>query len=289
MNVRAEGLRLGILSADRRPRGFGKEYPAQRSEKLLRFLLFVMLAVLAASGLLSLYQKALTHPYFEVREVNISGLERLSGKGLLAVLNPVLTGNIFTRDIKKAISLLNAQPWIESASVRRNFPDMIEAVIKERKPVAAVLLDRLYLVDAGGYLLEETVPEDGRLIISGFRHRLKVGQTIPDERFADALRMGEIISNDVFFKDHVEIVDLSYPEKVTVHLAKSGAILYFGPDRREWEEKFLEYLTVRKILSETGVPFESIDLSFKNRAVVVRKDDPAPIEKITFKGGMIDG
>ncbi len=289
MNVRAEGLRLGISRIGGQTRIFGKEASAKKPEKLLSFLLFVMLAVLVASGLLSLYQKALAHPYFEVREVNIGGLERLSEKSLLAVLNPVLTGNIFTRDIKKAILLLNAHPWIESASVRRNFPDMIEAVVKERKAAAAVLLDRLYLVDAGGFLLEETVPADGRLIISGFRESLKVGEKIPDERFADALRMGEIISNDVFFKDHAEIVDLSNPEKITVHLANSGAILYFGPERREWEEKFLEYLTVRKILSETGVPFESIDLSFKNRAVVVRKDDPVSTEKITFKGGMTDG
>jgi len=248
----------------------------KRASVLSRILKIVLVSSIMAGFAFSLwfaYQTATTHPYFEIQSVTMTGNDRLSGDRLLRILNPLLSGNIFTCDIKSATDFLEANPWVESVSIRRQLPSDLLVEISERIPSAVVEADdgRRYLVDKKGYVLEETPSAPEGLVITGVlrgNDGLRPGARLDDASLDMAFALSRLFAKDTAFKDPVVRVDLGDPDRITAVTGKNGVEVSFGTDRKEWDEKFLEYLVVRKILEDRDSPFGSIDLSFKGQAVV---------------------
>lgn len=236
------------------------------------FALLVFAIVVA--GAFQLYKTVSTHPYFRIKTVAIGGTENLSSKKLLTTITPLLSGNIFTCDIKSATTYLEKNRWVESVSIHRRLPDSIVIELTEREPVAAVLADsgKRYLIDRHGFLLEEISRPGKYVLVSGFSGGADFslpGARINEKRSLEgAFRISSIFSGDS--ADPVAFIDVSNPDRITARTAASDTLIRFGPERDEWEEKFLEYVTARKILSETGAEFTEIDLSFSNQVVVGR-------------------
>lgn len=260
--------------------------PASSKEKMkriARYLLYLFVAAVVALAITVLYTVSVSNTYFNVKSVKVTGVGRLSYDTLISDLKPFLAGNIFTSDISGATEYLKNNPWIAFASIRRKLPDSLVISITERYPVAVVQLDKLYLIDSQGYLLGETEGVGDRTLLYGIGGNAKPGDRITDLQLTDAYRLIDLFSNDTVFNDHIVRVDVSVPESITVRTA-SGKELQFGTDRENWSEKFLEYLTVRKILADRGTEFSKVNLSFGDYVVVERFNDSREIFKNNQEG-----
>ena len=101
--------------------------------RLTRRLLVLMTFLLIGSGIAWLYNSK----YFPVKQIAIQGkLKYASNKELQTVAREHIRGNMFRADIDSAQAAFQELPWIDSAMVRRRFPETVEIILTERVPVA---------------------------------------------------------------------------------------------------------------------------------------------------------
>jgi hypothetical protein len=232
----------------------------------------------AAFGVAAIYRAASHTEYFMVKTITVNDLGRLDSERVRKIVTPLLSGNIFTRDIDSATRLLEQYPQVESASVRLKLPDIAEVTVVERTPAATVLINgRPFLVDAAHRIIEEVRGQPTGLLIKGVGGG-KPGDRIADPRLDDAFAIAELFTLDTVRHDKPVLIDMGNPERMEVHTS-AGLFLRFGPDRRGWREKFYEYLTVRGIAADMGERMSGYDLSF-NKQIVGIKDNNQP-----FQGG----
>ena len=261
----------------------------KRSLKVIAGAAVIAALITAAPAV---YREVVTNHYFQIRNVEINGLNRLSHDELITVMRPLLTGNIFTSDIRGATRYISRNPWVADVSIRRRLPGTLQVNVIERVPAAVLRVSRgkLYFVDRQGYLLAESSGDSSHVVITGLSRggaadsRLRPGSRVESDRLNDAFRINEIFLKDTLFSDHAAVVDLQDLDRITVRTKLTGSLIRFGPAKELWLEKFLEYLVVRRVLEETGESFTGIDLSFRGQVVVDRgslvpdEDKPTLIE-----------
>ncbi|HUL41287.1 MAG TPA: cell division protein FtsQ/DivIB [Burkholderiales bacterium] len=96
-------------------------------------LLYALAGVLA---LFAAFSVAIRLPWFELREVVVSGELDHVTRGQLQQAARQLRGNFFTLDLNQAMSSFEKLPWVRSVSLRRHWPDSLEVVLQEQVPLA---------------------------------------------------------------------------------------------------------------------------------------------------------
>ena len=242
------------------------------------FKRFVMqLAVLTTIALLltASYHLSVSHPFFDIKAVLISGNNTVLSNDLHKENAHVIGTNIFATDLEEFENRLLENPWIETVSIERRFPSSLHVTIWEREPVAeAIVSGKHYYIDAGGLVLGHGENYIGRadfLLITGFRDHAMPGEVLEEVRVFGAFDLQALFLRETAFSDNVSMVDVAVPDRLRV-ITDSGVSITFGPEREKWKEKFLEYIAVRKILSERGESAKSIDLSFKGQVVVTLRE-----------------
>ena len=93
----------------------------------------------AFAGALALsagFNAAIRLPWFELREVVVSGeLDHVTREQLQQAVRQ-LKGNFFTLDLNQAMSGFEKLPWVRSVNLRRRWPDRLEVVLQEQVPLA---------------------------------------------------------------------------------------------------------------------------------------------------------
>ncbi len=107
------------------------------------------------------YQHTVSGPYFKVKVIEISGVARMEDSRLLEVSQLAEGMNIFDVNVEQAEASLKTLPWVKSATVNRELPDVLVVEVVEHVP-AAVLVDNGYaLISRDGVVFKEIEPEDG--------------------------------------------------------------------------------------------------------------------------------
>jgi cell division protein FtsQ len=102
----------------------------------------VCLALAGLFGLARFVQRHLTNaPAFAIDTIDVKGLARVDRSELLQAAGLELGHNVFARSPDEVRSRLLRHPWIVSAQVERKLPSRIEIVIKERAPVALLVVE----------------------------------------------------------------------------------------------------------------------------------------------------
>ncbi len=102
----------------------------------------VLLAIGGAVAVGRLLQHHLTtSPAFAIERVDIKGLARIERDELLEAAGIDVGSNVFTRSPEDVQSRLLSHPWIASASVTRRLPGKFEITLREREPVALLVLE----------------------------------------------------------------------------------------------------------------------------------------------------
>jgi hypothetical protein len=153
----------------------------------------------------------------------------------------------------------------------RTLPDTLRVDIRERQPLALAELDRLYLMDGAGTLIDLYGPRT-----SGFDLPIVRGLVAAsaEERRTRAERAGELLRDLGELGAEISEVEVERSGDLKVVLRGQGELLRMGPP--PYRERLLTFLGLREDLARRCPDAEWFDLRFRDRIVVKEPPPPPP-------------
>lgn len=90
-------------------------------------------------------------PWMRVEDVTVRGLARLTPEEVVAYAGLTKRESLLRLSTEKLEERLAAHPWIKYVTVRRAWPPTVVIEVEERRPVAWVLDDRPWVIDADAH------------------------------------------------------------------------------------------------------------------------------------------
>jgi cell division protein FtsQ len=251
----------------------GRRGPSGRLVLALE-MLGALLALLLATW--SGYSKVLASERLRIGRVDVRGSRFLSEGEVRELLGPAVGENILGLDIEGLKLRLRASPWVADATVRRTLPDTLQVDIRERVPLALAELDRLYLMDADGTLIDLYGPRTAGFdlpIVRGLRGVDEVARR-------DRARRASVLLEDLGeLGDEISEVRVEPSGDLRVVLRGAFEVLKLGEP--PYRKRLLTFLGLRKELRERCPGAEYFDLRFRDRiyakpASALAAEPPAP-------------
>jgi cell division protein FtsQ len=215
------------------------------------------------------YSKVMASERLKVGRVDVRGSRFLSEGEVRELLGPAVGENILGLDIESLKLRLRASPWVADATVRRTLPDTLQVDIQERVPLALAELDRLYLMDAEGILIDISGPRT-----AGFDLPIVRGLTGVDDaaRRDRARRAGALLADLGELGGEVSEVRVEPSGDLRVVLRGAFEVVKLGAP--PYRKRLLTFLGLRKELRERCPGAEYFDLRFRDR--IYAKPAPGP-------------
>jgi cell division protein FtsQ len=225
----------------------------------------LVLASLAWVG----YAKVMASDGLRVTKVEVRGGHFLSEGEVRELIGPAVGENILGLDIEGLKARLRASPWVADATVSRTLPDTLKVAITERVPLALAEIDRLYLMDGDGGLIDIYGPRTAAFDLPIVRGLLG----LPGEARRDrAERAGALLRDLGDLAAEISEVFVLPSGDLKVILRGPGETLLLGePPCRP---RFLAFLGLRRDLAERAPGTEVYDLRFRGR--IFARPAPAP-------------
>lgn len=135
----------------------------------LRLLLACALASALGGGLYGgLYLLGRSH-HFLIEEVKLGKTEHVTAQQLLRRAAVLPGENLFRVNLAAIEQRLLGEPWVKSATLRRELPHTLSIDVAERQAAALLSLDALYLCDEDGLAYKRATAEEwsGLVVITG--------------------------------------------------------------------------------------------------------------------------
>jgi len=220
-------------------------------------------------GVFSSYRFITSSLHFNINKINWVGHQRLSTKDLSLWVGPIIGENIFQLDLNKISQKLVEHPWVQTASVRRVFPQSLHLELKERIPFAKVQLGKIYVMDNFGILLglEERKFDELPLITGISAKNPKSGSNVVNEDMIHGLKMMYYINQIPMFKiNPIDTVHINSRSSVTFVARNRDMEVHMRPEMAQ--ESFKNLMLVLNMIGKDERDLSYIDLSFKNNIVV---------------------
>jgi cell division protein FtsQ len=230
----------------------------------------LMAALVFAVGLVwTGYAKVMASDRLKVARVNVRGSHFLSEGEVRELLGPAVGENILGLDIDSLKARLRASPWVADATVRRTLPDMLQVEVHERVPLALAEVDRLYLMDGEGALIDIYGPRT-----SGFDLPIVRGLAGIDgeQRRVRAERAGGLLADLGDLAAEISEVHVEDGGDLRIVLRGAGEVLRMGAP--PYRGKFTTFLALRRELAERCPKAEYFDLRFRDRIFAKQPVEP---------------
>jgi hypothetical protein len=250
------------------------------SSRLLVTLQVSAMLLLAGAGAWTVYQRVTASERLRVGRVEVEGSHFLSEGEVRELLGPAVGENIFSLDIEALKARLRSSPWVADATVTRTLPDVVRVEIRERIPLALAEVDRLYLMDGEGALVDIYGPRTGVFDLPIVRGLLGVDEGSRRDR---ARRAGVLLSDLAELGQEISEVFVEPSGDLRVVLRGPGEVLLFGDP--PYRQRFVTFLSLRRELAEKSPGAEHFDLRFRGRiyakrppsgVAAVEPDPPGP-------------
>jgi cell division protein FtsQ len=230
------------------------------------------LVLVLVGGVWAGYSKVMASERLKVDRVDVRGGHFLSEGEVREMLGPAVGENILGVDIDDLKSRLRASPWVADATVRRALPDTLEVEIQERVPLALAEVDRLYLMDGEGTLIELYGPRTAGFDLPIVRGLLGLGSEARADR---AARAGELLRDLGDLAGEVSEVQAEPSGELRVVLRGAGEVLRMGASP-PYRKRLQTFLALRKELAQRCPDAEYFDLRFRDRIYAKGPATPAP-------------
>lgn len=128
--------------------------------KSFKYMLLAALAPsIAYSGWVG-YKRLITTPYLAIKTINVNGAEKVSMEEVAGLSGLEPGQNLLSFRKKDVIEAIRKNPWVREASIKRGMPDTVTIDIKERRPLALVQMDGLYVMDTDGVVFKKLSIDD---------------------------------------------------------------------------------------------------------------------------------
>lgn len=251
------------------PRRISRAIKARGTARILKTGICLVFALLIVFGSLHIYHELLKSPYLAIKEIKVGGNMRVSRAEILEMAGVNIGDNLLeinAADIKKGVRV---NPWVSEANVSKNFPDRFNIEIKERRPVALINLDSLYLVDENGTIFKKTsIGDDIDLpIITGLtKEDIEAGGKA-SELAIKAINLINLLAKDgIFTHEELSEINIDKTYGLTLYTMHQGTRIELGDGGFTEKIARLE----RIIQARNGLAdVDFIGLNY-NRGVVVR-------------------
>ena len=191
-------LKIGNKRNNKLRRGKSKSVPkltsaGQTIVRIIMLLLTVSLVAVLGVGLLYGYRYITSHSYFELKEIHVTGNSRLSQGDITKIGDVSLGLNCLEMNVGEVEHRLSKNPWIQTATVRREFPNRLRISVTEKVPAFWIRQgDGLYFADATGTVIAPMHPgemaslpilevaesiDDGAAVLKGILRKIEEKQT----------------------------------------------------------------------------------------------------------------
>jgi cell division protein FtsQ len=217
-------------------------------------------ALVLAVAVWSAQRQVLGSERLQVSRVDVRGSRFLSEGEVRELLGPAVGENILTLDIAALVQRLQSSPWVADATVRRTLPDTVEVEIHERVPLALAEVERLYLMDGQGVLIDIYGPHTSEFDLPIVRGLKGVdGETRRDR----AQRAGVLLADLGELAVEVSEVIVEPSGDLRVVLREAGTVLRLGAP--PYRGRFETFLGLRQELLARAPSAEYFDLRFEDR------------------------
>jgi cell division protein FtsQ len=236
------------------------------------------------------YQKLLRCRQFTVKKISVAGCGRYLPDQVIALAGITHETNLLAIDLKGMCHRLEQSPWIERAQVKRNFPDKLSISIRERKPVALISMDGLYLVDENGTIFkkaegEETRGEDRTVfpILTGIdRETLAGHDRTAAPLISQALAFMRSAEREGIPRSSISEIHLDPVLGLTVYTTPGAVQIEMG--FTPFETKCRRFCAIVQDLQNRNLLPQGIDLTYRHKAFIKLKSSN-PNRKANRNGG----
>jgi cell division septal protein FtsQ len=202
---------------------------------------------------------------FQIQNISFQGNSILSDAQILEWLGPIKGENLIAIDLVDLSQRLSENPWIQSASIRRNFPQGLDFKLTERVPYARIKKDQIYLVDSFGVMLSPERPEYRHLpliIIQGEKEN-----NFLEGKVLNSLKTMHYFNKLSFFDNNpLDAAKLIGHSRVLFMTLNRDIQIHMSMDRLDEGRK--NFLLILDTLEEENSKIQMIDLSFKDQVVI---------------------
>ncbi|WP_319541945.1 FtsQ-type POTRA domain-containing protein [uncultured Pseudodesulfovibrio sp.] len=186
--------------------------------RIIMGLLTLSLIAVLGVGLLYGYRLMTSHPYFELKEIHITGNDRLSHGDILDNADVALGLNCMEMNVGEVERKLSANPWINSVTVRRDLPNRLYITVQEKVPAFWTRKnDNLYFADAKGSVIAPMNPgelaslpilsvadglAEGPQVLTGILQKIKDGQTPFTQSQAAWIKLTSAHEMEIYLDGH---------------------------------------------------------------------------------------
>ena len=206
------------------------------------------------------YAKVMASERLKVGRVDVRGSHFLSEGEVRELLGPAVGENILGLDIEALKARLRSSPWVAEAVVSRTLPDTLKVEIHERVPLAIAEMERLYLMDGDGGLIDLYGPRTAAFDLPIVRGLAGVQGEARRDR---AQRAGALMRDLGEIAAEVSEVYVEPSGDLKVVLRGPGEVLLLGDP--PYHKRFATFLSLRKELVAKVPGVEYFDLRFRGR------------------------
>jgi cell division protein FtsQ len=257
-----------------------------RERLLIGFKLTSLIVLLMATSALyvMVYAAVTGSDYFGLRNISLSGNQRLSEKEILAQADIHPGDNLVALNLRLVRDRLLAHPWIATARVSREIPEALNIQIMEHSPLARIDLGRTFLINAEGRIFKEAEdndPQDIPLVTGMAYSDISLGKdalTAAMQTALQVLRYSRAASSAIGYPE-IKRLHMDKQIGVSITLKQSERIIKMGFD--DFEKKSRRYKQLRSHLEADARwrDFQAVDLNNPDRVVVRLSDADHPLDQ----------
>ena len=247
-----------------------KERKKKRRKKVFRIIKVLIIIFILAGGIAYF----LLSPIFNIKDISVSGNEKISSEEILSLSQLKKDENIFKMNKKDTKEKVKQNAYIDTVEIKRTLPDKVIIVVTERIATYQINFANMYmLINNQGYMLEITEMNENMPIIVGVttnEEEIKAGNRlcVEDlERLEDVLRISESARVNGLDK-LITKIDITNKNDYVVEMKEEKKTVHFG----DTTNLALKMLYVSDIISkekDEGEIFVNTDL--ENKGAIFRK------------------
>lgn len=217
----------------------------------------------------------LLSPLFNIKDVTVTGNNKLSKEEIISLSEIRTEENIFKTSKNDIKNRIKTNPYVENVKIRRKLPDKVEILVVERVATYMLPFANSYVyINNQGYMLEITSQKANLPIITGFstpEENLHEGERLLSE---DLVKLGEVLqiiesANANGIQELITKIDISNRQDYTIMLEKEKKLVHMG-DVSNLSTK-MSYIN-KIIQDEAGIEGEIfVNTDLTNKGAVFRE------------------
>jgi cell division protein FtsQ len=245
----------------------------------------LVLAMLLGGGLFWFIRD---HATFHIAAVRVYGAERVPQAELMQLAQIPGGTSLFRVNVERIRAQIEQHPWIREALVRRVYPNELELIVYERRPIAILESGNAYLIDGDGYLLRQATSAEAanfpRLVVT-LAPAATLGKRLTDPAIEAGLRLIQQAQDSPFFRDTaISRIDVISAERFLVHTPRGKLIVGHSLARIDQTLEFFPLLD--EALRVRARRAEYVDVSIANQIIVKTTARTTPgAGRLQKKGG----